>query len=141
MEKIEIKKRDIKKSDIKTGMMVRTSDGVLRLVIGGTLVSYIGGGGIPLNWYDDDLNLEEKVEYKKNEIVQIFEEPNFGEGFTADLSFWLAKEHFITHAYVLFDKDAIVKKMTVDEIERSLRRSDGKAISLRISNIQRIKDV
>ena len=60
-------------SDLKTGMLVETGDGKLRIVIGNTLVSYLGGGGYDLGWYTS--TLRSTREHPGRTIVRVYSEP------------------------------------------------------------------
>jgi hypothetical protein len=111
-----MKNTTFKKSDIKTGMLVETADGYLRIVIGGSLISCTGGGGILLNMYDENLKPKAEVDY----ILNVYSEP-IGD-FQADFNFWLKEKEFIhnhtSKIKLLYSSDDRV--MSIEEIEKEL---------------------
>ena len=108
----------MKKEDVKTGMLVRTSDdggNILRLVVSGTMIS-MKNGGIPLDWFDEDFNYRRPDGGNYN-IIEIYSEPTEGYNFCADFDFWLKNENFLEHSVLLWTRGI---EMTVEEIENKL---------------------
>jgi len=111
--------------DIKTGMLVLTSDDKLRIVIGDTMISYSGGGGLSLNLYNDDLSLKDIYKNEDREIIKVYSEPYSHSGLCADLEFWLDEKEFEEYSNLLYVKET-VQEMTIEEIENELGRKIGK---------------
>ena len=116
-------------SDIKTGMLVKMGDGVLRLCIGNTLIS-MDKGGLGLSLFEEDFTTK-KMNVKHN-IVKVYDEPNKNrqvDWFGADMSFWLGDEHFLNYSELLWEytepevepePEPEVEELTITEIEKRL---------------------
>jgi hypothetical protein len=88
----------MKKTDLKNGMIAVMSDGVIRMVLGGTLIGIDSGGGIPIDRIDADLA------YDFNErVMKVYGVPEGHIG--ADVS-WLSSEaHVKDNCTLLWDRD------------------------------------
>jgi len=93
----------IKKTDLKTGMLVETEDSVLRVVLGNTLISY-KDGGCDLQWYDEDLNINISVS-NNCKIKKVYSEPYCSGGLCADLKFWLDEKNALNYSKLLWKKN------------------------------------
>ena len=104
----------MKKLDIKTGMILKTADGKFRLMVGGTAIS-TDSGGIPLSWFNEDLELVKNTN-KTYEIVEIYAEPK-EYPFCADFDFWLKDGNFLAHTTLLWKKE-VVTEMSIEDLEK-----------------------
>ena len=123
-------------SDIKTGMLVKTGDGVLRICIGNTLIS-AKEGGLPLSLYNEDLSVKNNSNEHRHKIIKLYEEPQKtkGDWFGAGMTFWLEDEHFLKHTNVLWEYKELevepepeVEELTISEIETRLGISNLKIV-------------
>lgn len=95
------------KRNIKTGMIVRTRDKVLRIVVGNTMIAFEQGGGLILNNYTKNLTWNEKTR-ESYDIMEIYDEPmknNSNYGLAADLKFWLGEENFLKYTELLWKRE------------------------------------
>ena len=105
----------MKKSDLKTGMIVELVNGEKRLVIANTLMglSY-GTGGIPMEHVNNDLTLSSALHPN---IAKVYSEPNIGrpEHIGSDIS-WFEKADCTMYSTLLWKRQKPLE-LTVADIE------------------------
>ena len=108
----------MKKSDLKTGMIVELSDGEKRLVIANTLLGLkAGSGGIAMRYINDDLTLDSILH---GDIVKVYSEPQDGRAdyIGSDIS-WFIKNDCTKYSRCIWEREE-PKDITVAEIEEIL---------------------
>lgn len=118
----------MEKKDLKTGMIIETSDGILRVLLGNTLISY-ENGGMPLKWFSDDLKCLES--YSDEDIIKVYSKPLNNE-LCADLRFWFHEKNIIDYCNLLWkrkEEKIIVELDGVEYSESTLRSIIKKATS------------
>ena len=111
----------MKKSDLKTGMIVEMNNGDLRMVLGNALMGMAGAsGGITLAFVDDELLVRRN---HAQSIVKVFEEAEKSRNnyIGADVSWFsrASKDTILCHTVCLWTR-AEPKNMTIIEIEKIL---------------------
>ena len=108
--------------DIKTGMLVRTGDNLLRLVLGNTLVSLNDAGG---GAYLPNTNMEH-VGPPSRWIKQVFSEPydKGGTNLGGSMGFWIKDESLLTKttSKLLWEYRESVD-MTLEEVSKALGKN------------------
>lgn len=106
----EMKEKLLKNFDIrniKTGMLVRTRDTNLRIVIGNTMIAFDNGGGLILNKYKKNMTWNE-LQRDSYDIMEIYDEPMKNDGaygLAADLKFWLDEENFLKYSSLIWKRE------------------------------------
>lgn len=96
------------KRNLKTGMLVRTRDGVLRLMLGDTAISLDGnsGGGLGMHRIDDELKC---LGSTANDIMEIYDEPrNSGHesSLAAGMEFWMKENNLLRYTILIWKRKA-----------------------------------
>lgn len=105
----------MKKSDLKTGMLVECRNGEVRLVLGATLLAAKTGGGISLDYINEDLT---RKNGNKHDIVKVYSEPVQAGGLCADLTWWVGSnfEKLLDKSNLLWECKEQVEEMTLEEV-------------------------
>ena len=105
----------MKKSDLKTGMLIETADNRLRLVWGNTLIGIDNAGGVSLNDIKEDLR--STVNYPSSTIIKIYKEPIDLNG--AGLVFWFS------HPHSLLNRTELLWEQVCKELGREIKIIKG----------------
>lgn len=113
-------KKDMKKSDLKTGMIVRTGNNKLRMVMGNGLMGINCSGGIPLSRYTEDLI--PSICSKDDTVIEIYSEPNDSSTnhIGADISWFSDNITATCFSKLLWKREPEVVEMTVKDIAEKL---------------------
>jgi len=108
----------MKKSDLETGMIVKTRDGKMRLMISGTAISYNDGGGVSENFLNEDLT---SVSLLNGDIDAVFSAPTRNDSYNADMNFWFKNnfKNILKYCTLLWERKEEKIAVTLDGVEYS----------------------
>ena len=111
----------MKKSDLKTGMLVEMGDKTTRLVLGNTLIGFDGSkGGININNLTNDLRREGNT---NDNIMQVYSEPYCNTGLCASLTYWIKEKEYKKYSTLLWERKPDVEEMTLEEVCKALGKN------------------
>lgn len=100
--------KNFDKRNLKTGMLVRTRDKKLRIILGKTAISLENnGGGVGLYRYNDDLMCKDSTSEKNNDIMEIYDEPcesHDEASLSADFPWWSQEDRLLRHTVILWQR-------------------------------------
>ncbi len=108
----------MKKSDLKTGMIVEMADGAKRLVIANTLMGLKSGdGGISMQFVNDDLTLDTQLH---EDIVKVYSEPQDGKDnhIGSDIT-WFMRDGCTNYSRCIWKRPEPVE-MTLEQVCKEL---------------------
>ena len=101
--------------DIKTGMLVETRDGVIKLVLSNTFIGK--DGGYSSHWYNSDLTHTGSSDI---DIVKVYAEPNGT--LNSRIDYWSKNNYaeLLARTKLLWSREKESVEMTIPEIEQAL---------------------
>lgn len=120
LNKKEETMKEFTNKDLKTGMIVETTDGILRLIWSNTAIALSdSGGGVPVS----TLSFKKDNEDWSANVVKVYSEPNYE--MRADMTWWIEDKNCIerTKAELLWEYKEPVLEMTLEEICNALGKN------------------
>ena len=105
--------------DLKTGMLVRTRDKRLRLVIANSIIGIGTSGGIGLINYNNDFK---SCQYSSFDIIEVYSEPISEHIYAMGIELWLKKEAFLKYCELLWKEEEVIE-MTMEDVCKALGKN------------------
>jgi len=105
----------MKKKDLKTGMIVRTNEGELRVMLAGTAIGVGKSGGI----INDRINSDLTVDCGDRDITHVYSEPQKATDLSGNFEFWLKDDNILKHCELLWERQP-PQEMTLEEVNKEL---------------------
>ena len=105
--------------DLKTGMLVRTRDKKLRLVIANSIIGIGASGGMGLFNYNNDFK---SCQYSSFDIIEVYSEPFSKYIYSAGIELWLKQEAFLKHCELLWKEEEVIE-MTMEDVCKALGKN------------------
>lgn len=119
----ELLSKAFDKGMLKTGMLVRTKDNDLRLILGNTAISLNDEGGVGL----DDMSMQGKTNrnpYSSYIISEVYSEPKAeGDFLGASMNWWKQADRFLKYSTLLWKYDEPIEEMTMSEVCKALGKN------------------
>jgi hypothetical protein len=110
------KNNDMKKSDLKTGMVIEDVKGRLGIMLWGTVIFGISGG-TSMDLLNDDLTRSNK-KCSDGDFLKVYK-PRHDKNYNANIQFWIKEKNVLEHCQLLWERKEEKPVVTLDGVDYS----------------------